>query len=154
MMIHDITAKVGAHKKRTRVGRGEGSGKGGTSGRGHKGAKSRAGWTSRPGYLGGSTPLARRFPKRGFSNTGFRAIFEEINVQDLEKHFEAGATVDAAALAAKRLIRNGASPLKVLGHGDLKKKLIVNAAKFSASARAKIEKAGGTAAASLPQTQS
>ncbi|MCE9618552.1 MAG: 50S ribosomal protein L15 [Planctomycetes bacterium] len=152
MMIQDITAKVGAHKKRMRVGRGEGSGKGGTSGRGHNGAKSRAGWTSRPGYLGGSTPLARRFPKRGFSNSGFRTLFEEINVQDLEKHFDNGATVDAKALAAKRLIRDVKLPLKVLGHGDLKKKLTVNAAKFSASARTKIEKAGGTAVASLPTT--
>jgi large subunit ribosomal protein L15 len=147
MMIHDITAKVGAHKKRTRVGRGEGSGKGGTSGRGHKGAKSRAGWSSRPGYQGGSTPIARRFPKRGFSNAGFRTLFHEVNVQALEKHFESGATVDAAALVAKGLIRDAKLPVKVLGTGELKKKLTVNAAKFSATAKTKIEKAGGTAAA-------
>ncbi len=146
MMIQDITAKVGAHKKRMRVGRGEGSGKGGTSGRGHNGAKSRAGWTSRPGYLGGSTPIARRFPKRGFSNTGFRSLFCEINVQDLDKHFDNGATVDVTALAAKRLIRDTKLPLKVLGHGAITKKLTVNAAKFSATAKTKIEKAGGTAA--------
>ncbi|NBX26360.1 MAG: 50S ribosomal protein L15 [Planctomycetes bacterium] len=139
MMIHDITAKVGAHKKRTRVGRGEGSGKGGTSGRGHKGAKSRAGWSSRPGYQGGSTPIARRFPKRGF--------FHEVNVDALEKHFDSGATVDAAALVAKGLIRDVKLPVKVLGNGELKKKLTVNAAKFSATAKTKIEKAGGTAAA-------
>ena len=147
MMIHDITAKVGAHKKRTRVGRGEGSGKGGTSGRGHKGAKSRAGWSSRPGYQGGSTPIARRFPKRGFSNAGFRTLFHEVNVDALEKHFDSGATVDAAALVAKGLIRDAKLPVKVLGNGDLKKKLTVNAAKFSATAKTKIEKAGGTAAA-------
>ena len=149
MMIHDITAKVGAHKKRTRVGRGEGSGKGGTSGRGHKGAKSRAGWSSRPGYQGGSTPIARRFPKRGFSNAGFRTLFHEVNVDALEKHFDSGATVDAAALVAKGLIRDAKLPVKVLGNGDLKKKLTVNAAKFSATARTKIEKAGGTAAAAV-----
>jgi len=147
MMIHDITAKVGAHKKRTRVGRGEGSGKGGTSGRGHKGAKSRAGWSSRPGYQGGSTPIARRFPKRGFSNAGFRTLFHEVNVDALEKHFDSGATVDAAALVAKGLIRDAKLPVKVLGNGELKKKLTVNAAKFSATAKTKIEKAGGTAAA-------
>jgi large subunit ribosomal protein L15 len=147
MMIHDITAKVGAHKKRTRVGRGEGSGKGGTSGRGHKGAKSRAGWSSRPGYQGGSTPIARRFPKRGFSNAGFRSLFHEVNVDALEKHFDSGATVDAAALVAKGLIRDAKLPVKVLGNGELKKKLTVNAAKFSATAKTKIEKAGGTAAA-------
>ncbi|MBM4007050.1 MAG: 50S ribosomal protein L15 [Planctomycetes bacterium] len=147
MMIHDITAKVGAHKKRTRVGRGEGSGKGGTSGRGHKGAKSRAGWSSRPGYQGGSTPIARRFPKRGFSNAGFRALFHEVNVQALEKHFASGATVDAKALAEKGLIRDVKLPVKVLGTGDLTKKLTVNAAKFSASAKTKIEKAGGSAVA-------
>ena len=147
MMIHDITAKVGAHKKRTRVGRGEGSGKGGTSGRGHKGAKSRAGWSSRPGYQGGSTPIARRFPKRGFSNAGFRTLFHEVNVEALEKHFDSGSTVDAAALVAKGLIRDAKLPVKVLGNGELKKKLTVNAAKFSATAKTKIEKAGGTAAA-------
>jgi len=147
MMIHDITAKVGAHKKRTRVGRGEGSGKGGTSGRGHKGAKSRAGWSSRPGYQGGSTPIARRFPKRGLSNAGFRALFHEVNVQALEKHFASGATVDAKALVEKGLIRDAKLPVKVLGTGDLTKKLTVNAAKFSASAKTKIEKAGGSAVA-------
>ncbi len=146
MMIHDITEKVGAHKKRTRVGRGEGSGKGGTSGRGHKGAKSRAGWSSRPGYQGGATPIARRFPKRGFSNAGFRTLFHEVNVQLLEKHFDNGAVIDAKALALKGIIRDVKLPVKVLGSGELTKKLTVNAAKFSATAKTKIEKAGGTAA--------
>ncbi len=147
MMIHDITRKVGAHARRTRVGRGEGSGKGGTSGRGHKGAKSRAGWSSRPGYQGGATPIMRRFPKRGFSNAGFRAEFHVINVRDLDKHFEAGATVDLQALVAKGLVPNAELPLKVLGEGTLGKKLTVTAARYSASARTKIEGAGGTAAA-------
>lgn len=147
MMIHDITKLTGAHKRRTRVGRGEGSGKGGTSGRGHKGAKSRAGWSSRPGYMGGSTPIMRRFPKRGFSNAGFRADHHVINLRELEKHFDAGATVDQAALVAKGLVPNMELPLKVLGEGDLTKKLTVNAAKFSASAKSKIEKVGGAASA-------
>ena len=144
MMIHDITKVVGKHRPRKRVGRGEGSGIGGTSTRGHKGAKSRAGWTSRPGYQGGATPFMRRFPKRGFKNN-FRALFHVVNVQVLEKHFDAGATVEIAALAKKGLVPDATLPLKVLGHGDVSKKLTVVAAKFSATAKDKIEKAGGTA---------
>ncbi|MSR18053.1 MAG: 50S ribosomal protein L15 [Phycisphaerales bacterium] len=145
MMIHDITARTGAHKKRMRVGRGEGSGKGGTSGRGHNGAKSRAGWTSRPGYMGGSTPLSRRFPKRGFSNADFRETFSVVNVRDLEKHFEAGAHIDLDALIKTGVVRNASLPLKVLAVGELSKKLTVVAAKFSAAAKAKIEAVGGAA---------
>jgi large subunit ribosomal protein L15 len=144
MMIHDITAKVGPHKRSKRLGRGEGSGKGGTSGRGHKGAKSRAGWVSRPAYAGGATPFARRFPKRGFSNHGFRVEYYVINVRDLEKVFEAGAHVDIDALVKLGLIPNTKIGLKVLGTGDIKKKLSVTAAAFSASAKAKIEAAGGS----------
>ena len=144
MMIHDITAKVGPHKKSKRLGRGEGSGKGGTSGRGHKGAKSRAGWNSRPSYAGGATPFARRFPKRGFSNAGFRTEYYVINVRELEKNFQAGATVDIDTLVKLGLIPSSKLGLKVLGTGDLKKKLTVVAAAFSASAKSKIEAAGGT----------
>jgi large subunit ribosomal protein L15 len=144
MMIHDITAKVGPHKKRKRVGRGEASGHGGTSTRGHKGAKSRAGWVSRPSYAGGATPFARRFPKRGFSNAGFRTDYWVVNVRDLDKHFTAGATVDIDALVKLGLVPNAKLPLKVLGTGDLKKKVHVVAAAFSASAKSKIEAAGGS----------
>jgi large subunit ribosomal protein L15 len=144
MMIHEITKVAGKHRPRKRVGRGEGSGIGGTSTRGHKGAKSRAGWTSRPGYQGGATPFMRRFPKRGFKNN-FRALFHVVNVQVLEKHFDAGATVEIAALAKKGLVPDATLPLKVLGHGDVSKKLTVVAAQFSATAKEKIEKAGGTA---------
>jgi large subunit ribosomal protein L15 len=144
MMIHEITKVAGKHRPRKRVGRGEGSGIGGTSTRGHKGAKSRAGWTSRPGYQGGATPFMRRFPKRGFKNN-FRALFHVVNVQVLEKHFDSGATVEIAALAKKGLVPDATLPLKVLGHGDVSKKLTVVAAKFSATAKEKIEKAGGTA---------
>lgn len=144
MMIHDITAKVGPHKKRKRVGRGEGSGHGGTSTRGHKGAKSRAGWNSRPSYAGGATPFARRFPKRGFSNAGFRTEYYVTNVRDLDKHFDAGATVDIDALVKLGLVPNAKLGLKVLGAGDIKKKLNVVAAAFSASAKSKIEAAGGS----------
>lgn len=147
MMIHDITKVVGKKRYRKRVGRGEGSGIGGTSTRGHKGAKSRAGWTSRPGYQGGATPFMRRFPKRGFKNSGFRTLFHVVNVELLNKHFESGTTVDLAAVAGKGLVPDVTLPLKVLGHGDLGKKLVVVAAKFSATAKDKIEKAGGTAQA-------
>ncbi|MFM7133200.1 MAG: 50S ribosomal protein L15 [Planctomycetota bacterium] len=144
MMIHDITAKVGPHKRSKRLGRGEASGKGGTSGRGHKGAKSRAGWNSRPAYAGGATPFSRRFPKRGFSNAGFRVEYYVVNVRDLQKHFEAGATVDIDALVKLGLVPNAKLGLKVLGSGDLAKKLTVVAAAFSASAKSKIENAGGS----------
>jgi large subunit ribosomal protein L15 len=143
MMIHDITKKVGAHTKRMRRGRGEGSGIGGTSRRGHKGAKSRAGWTSRPGYMGGSTPLMRRFPKIGFKNA-FATTYAVVNVSDLDKYFDAGAQVDLDALVKVGLVRNRKLPVKVLGTGDLAKKLSVTAGKFSETAKTKIEKAGGS----------
>lgn len=144
MMIHDITAKVGKHKLRMRVGRGEGSGKGGTSGRGHKGAKSRAGWTSRPGYQGGSTPVMRRFPKRGFSNADFRADYATVNVGDLAKHFPQGSSVDLNALVKVGLVRDVSMPLKVLGDGEVGHKLSVTADRVSVQAKSKIEAAGGT----------
>ena len=144
MMIHYITAKVGPHKKRKRVGRGEASGHGGTSTRGHKGAKSRAGWVSRPSYAGGATPFARRFPKRGFSNAGFRTEYWVTNVRDLEKNFEDGATVDIDSLVKLGLVPNAKLPLKVLGSGDIAKKFKVVADAFSASAKSKIEAAGGS----------
>jgi len=153
MMIHDITAKVGPHKKRKRVGRGEASGHGGTSTRGHKGAKSRAGWNSRPSYAGGATPFARRFPKRGFSNAGFRTEYWVTNVRDLEKNFESGATVDIDALVKLGLVPNSKLPLKVLGAGDIKKKLTVVAAAFSGTAKTQIEAAGGSCKAETEKKQ-
>lgn len=144
MMIHEITEKVGAHKGRKRLGRGEGSGHGGTSTKGHKGAKSRAGWVSRPSYAGGATPFSRRFPKRGFSNFGFGTEFNIINLKAIEASFANGDTVDSAALHKKGLIPNAVLPLKVLAEGELTKKVKIFATKFSAAARAKIEKAGAT----------
>lgn len=145
MMIHDITAKVGAHKKRKRIGRGEASGTGGTSGRGHKGAKSRSGYSRRAGYDAGGKQFYQRFPKRGFSNARFRTLYHVINVKVLEDRCEAGDTVDATMLAARGIIRDTSLPLKVLGEGELTKKLDVKAAKFSGAAKQKIEAAGGTA---------
>ncbi len=144
MMIHEITEKVGRHKSRKRIGRGRGSGQGKTSGRGHKGAASRAGWSRRPGFEGGQMPLVRRMPKRGFTNAQFRRLYHLVNVSTLEARFEEGADITAQVLADAGVIRDTSLPLKVLGQGDLKKKLNVTAAKFSASARAKIEAAGGT----------
>ncbi len=144
MMIHEITIHAGKYKTRKRIGRGEGSGHGKTAGRGHKGAASRSGWKRRPGYEGGQMPIFRRMPKRGFTNAPFRRLFHVINVKQLEARFDDGATVNRELLAAVGLIRDTTLPLKVLGEGTLSRKLDVTAAKFSASARTKIEEAGGT----------
>lgn len=145
MMIHEITEKVGAYKGRKRVGRGEGSGLGGTSGRGHKGAASRAGFSRRPGYEGGQVPLIRRIPKRGFNNANFRSLYHVVNVKALDAHCQSGDEVTVESLAAAGLVRDASLPLKVLGEGELTKKLNVTAAKFSAGAKSKIEAAGGSA---------
>ena len=145
MMIHEITEKVGRYKARKRIGRGEGSGRGGTSGRGHKGAGSRAGFKRRPNYEGGQLPWFQRFPKRGFSNSAFAKRFHVVNLKVLEERFDAGSTIDLATLAEKRIVRDTNLPLKVLGEGELTKKFEVTAAKFSVTARKKIEGAGGTA---------
>ena len=144
MMIHEITEKVGRYKARKRIGRGEGSGHGGTAGRGHKGAGSRAGHSRRASYEGGQLPWFQRFPKRGFSNAAFTKRFHVINLKMLEERFDDGAEINLEVLAAKRLVRDVNLPLKVLGEGELTKKFAVTAAKFSASARKKIEDAGGT----------
>ena len=144
MMIHEITDKVGRYPARKRVGRGRGSGKGKTSGRGHKGAGSRAGFRQRPGFEGGQMSFVRRLPKRGFTNAPFRRLFHIVNVKTLDARFDDGAELNAEVLAAAGVIRDTKLPLKVLGEGDLTKKFSITAAKFSASARAKIEAAGGT----------
>ncbi len=144
MMIHEITKSVGKYKARKRIGRGEGSGNGKTAGRGHKGAASRSGWKKRTGFEGGQMPLIRRMPKRGFPNTQFRRLFHVVNVRHLETHCSPGAAVTVESLAGAGLIRDTSLPLKILGDGELSKKLDVTAAKFSESARKKIEAAGGT----------
>ena len=143
MMIHEITAQAGAHKKRMRVGRGESSGKGKTSGRGTKGSGARAGGEIKVGSEGGNMPLFRRLPKRGFNNNAFRQRFSIVNVGDLDGHFDSGAKIDASALIAKGLIRDERYPVKILGDGEVTKKLTVVAGKFTASASEKITKAGG-----------
>lgn len=144
MMIHEITAQAGAHKKRMRVGRGESSGKGKTCGRGTKGGGARASAGPKYGSEGGNMPLFRRLPKVGFNNNYFTQRFAIVNLADLEKFFDAGATVDASALIAKGLVRDEKLPVKILGDGELTKKFTVIAGKFSKQAAEKITKAGGT----------
>lgn len=146
MMIHDITAKVGQKKHKKRLGRGIGSGVGKTSGRGAKGAGARSGWSGsiRASREGGQMPLFRRIPKRGFSNFNFRTEYAVVNVKAIAARFEDGAEVNPDMLVKAGLLPDTKRPLKVLGEGDLKKKLNVTAAAFSAAAKEKIEKAGGT----------
>jgi large subunit ribosomal protein L15 len=143
MKLDEILSKAGAHKRRTRYGRGTGSGKGKTSGRGTKGLGARAGSGHRPNYEGGSNPQFKRIPQRGFSNFDFRKQYAIINVCDLEA-FDNDAKVDAALLVQAGLV-DDKLPVKVLGDGELTKKLTVVAAKFTVSALDKILKVGGTA---------
>ncbi len=143
MELHNLRPAEGAKRSRKRVGRGPGSGNGKTAGRGHKGQKSRSGYSRRWGFEGGQMPLVRRIPKRGFFNV-FRVDYQVVNLRDLDRVFDDGDEVTPATLLAKGLIRRGPKPVKVLATGDLSKKLSVVAAKFSGSAKSKIEAAGGT----------
>ena len=143
MKLHELHPAEGSTSAQKRLGRGSGSGLGKTSGKGHKGAKARSGGGKRPGFEGGQMPLYRRVPKRGFTNV-FGTDYAEVNVERLEA-FEDGATVDAQALLEKKIIRKTLDGVKILGGGELTKKLTVKAAKFSAAAKEKIEAAGGKA---------
>ncbi|MHC4960062.1 MAG: 50S ribosomal protein L15 [Planctomycetota bacterium] len=145
MNLADVRAAYIPRKKRKRVGRGIGSGMGKTCGRGHKGQQSRAGGGTRPGFEGGQMPLFRRLPKRGFNNSKFRTVYAIINVGQLESAFEDGSTVDAEAIRSARLVNAKTGPIKILGSGELTKKLTVSADRFSGSAIKKIEAAGGQA---------
>ncbi len=143
MKLHDLHNTV-KRPARKRVGRGDASGQGRTAGRGEKGAAARSGFAWRPHYEGGQMPLFRRMPKRGFTNPNHQE-FTVVNVGALEKHFEAGAEVSATVLGTKGLIgRLESAGLKILGDGALTKAVNVKAQKFSATARQKIEAAGGT----------
>ena len=144
MLNHEITSKVGAHKRRRRVGRGPGSGQGKTCGRGHKGAGSRAGSVSVSVYEGGQMPLFRRLPKRGFNNSKFATRCEIVNICQLER-FDDGAIISVEQLSNAGLIDSAKSIVKILGKGDLTRKLQVAAHKFSKSAEEKITASGGTA---------
>ena len=143
MKLHELKPADGARKDKTRVGRGTGSGCGKTSGRGHKGQKSRSGGGVRPGFEGGQMPIYRRLPKRGFKNI-WRKNYAEVNVSRLNV-FEDGSTVDAVALVEVGILKNVLDGVRILGDGELTKKLNVKAQGFTKNAIQKIEAAGGSA---------
>ena len=143
MKLHELHPAEGSTTAGKRLGRGVGSGLGKTSGKGHKGAKARSGGGKRPGFEGGQMPLYRRVPKKGFTNI-FGTDYETINVEALEV-FENDTVVTEELLIEAGIIHNSKDGLKVLGNGDLTKKLTVKAAKFTASAKEKIEAVGGSA---------
>lgn len=144
MRLNDILQAAGSHKRRKRVGRGDGTGHGKTSGRGHRGAGQRSGYRRNYGYEGGQNPMVFRIPQRGFSNARFRREYQIVNVASLERHFEAGSRVDPEALAAAGLIADARKPVKLLGRGELTKSLTVAVGKLSKSAAEKVAQAGGT----------
>ncbi|MBR2742925.1 MAG: 50S ribosomal protein L15 [Clostridia bacterium] len=141
MNLHELAPQAGSAKPAYRKGRGPGSGNGKTAGRGHKGQNARSGGGVRIGFEGGQMPLQRRLPKRGFNNI-FAKTYVSVNVSALEA-FEAGATVDSAALLEAGIIKKECDGVKILGGGELTKKLTVKAAKFSKTAQEKITAAGG-----------
>jgi large subunit ribosomal protein L15 len=142
MKLHELAPAEGSVKPAWRKGRGPGSGNGKTAGKGHKGQNARSGGGVRPGFEGGQLPIYRKLPKRGFSNYKFAKNYAIVNVSDLNK-FNDGDTVNLAALMEAGVIRKPLCGLKVLGNGELTKKITVEAAVFSASAKEKIEAAGG-----------
>ena len=144
MNLHSLKPNRGAKHRVKRLGCGESSGLGKTSGRGHKGQKSRSGGGVRPGFEGGQMPLHRRLPKRGFNNTRFQDKIAVVNVASLNDRFEDGDVVNMETLKAARLVKGTYDAVKVLGNGDLAKKLTVEDCKVSATAKEKIEKAGGS----------
>jgi large subunit ribosomal protein L15 len=143
MKLHELSPAPGSTKEAFRKGRGSGSGNGKTAGRGHKGQKARSGGGVRPGFEGGQMPLQRRVPKRGFNNI-FASEFVSINV-DVLNRFEDGAVVDAEAISNAGIVKNTRDGIKILGRGELTRKLTVVATAFSATAKEKIEAAGGKA---------
>ena len=144
MMLHELKPAAGSNKAAKRKGRGHGSGNGKTAGYGHKGQKARSG-AKKAGFEGGQLPLQRRLPKVGFNNSVFATVYSTIKISDLEAKFEANAVVDEAAVVAAGLVKKTNDGIKVLGNGELTKPLTVELAAFTASAKEKIEKAGGKA---------
>ena len=142
MKLHKLSPAEGSVKEGFRKGRGAGSGNGKTAGKGHKGQNARSGGGVRPGFEGGQLPLYRKLPRRGFNNYRFGKQYTIVNVDDLNR-FEEGAVIDADALLAAGIINKCFDGVKVLGEGDIAKSLTVKAAVFSASAKEKIEAAGG-----------
>ena len=143
MKLHDLSPVEGSRKEAKRIGRGYGSGNGKTAGKGHKGQKARAGHGMRPGFEGGQMPLQRRVPKRGFNNI-FAKTIAAVNVSALNI-FEDGTLVNEAALVETGLVKGYFDAVKILGNGDLSKKLTVQVSAYSESAKQKIENAGGKA---------
>ena len=143
MKLHELSPAPGSNRDSFRKGRGAGSGNGKTAGRGHKGQNARSGGGVRPGFEGGQMPLQRRIPKRGFKNI-FATKYAAINVEVLNK-FEDGAVVDEKALVEAGLVKKTYDGIKILGRGELTRKLTVSAAAFSEGAKSKIEAAGGKA---------
>lgn len=143
MADFNLHAPAGATKKPRRVGRGQSSGLGTTAGKGNKGQQSRSGGKTYPGFEGGQMPLYRRLPHRGFSNTSFKKDWQIVNLEQVDTKFSAGDVVDGASLKAKGLVKKAEALVKVLGDGTLSKALTFQVDKVSASARAKIEQAGG-----------
>ena len=143
MKLYELSPAAGSVKDVKRIGRGHGSGNGKTAGKGHKGQNARSGGGVRPGFEGGQLPMTRRIPKRGFNNI-FATKYSVVNVSDLDQ-FVDGTVVDADLLKASGLIKKTNDGVKILGNGELTKNLTVKAAAFSASAKEKIEKAGGKA---------
>jgi large subunit ribosomal protein L15 len=146
MYIHDLKPVKGANKSRKRLGRGTGSGLGTTAGKGTKGQKSRTGSKAYPWYEGGQVPLTRRLPKRGFTNAKFRREYEVVNIEGIEEKYEDGEVVDFSTLKGKKLIKGKYKNIKVLGLGELTKKLKFRVDKISEGARKKIEISGSTVA--------
>ena len=144
MKLHDLKPDKGSKRKRRRVGRGIAAGQGKTAGRGHKGQGARSGGGKGPYFEGGQLPMVRRLPfKRGFTNI-FGITYQEVNIESLEERFTDGDVVNGASLVAAGLVRDAGAPIKLLGRGELGKKLEVHANKFTKSAAAKIESAGGS----------
>ena len=143
MRLHNLKPRPGAKHRTKRLGQGESSGHGKTSGRGGKGQTARSGSSIRIGFEGGQMPLIRRIPKRGFNNARFAVKYNGVNVDDLNK-FDDGARVDEMAMSAVGLSNGRSDGIKILGNGELTKKLTVIASAFSASAKTKIEAKGGT----------
>jgi large subunit ribosomal protein L15 len=149
MRLHDLKPRPGAKHRRKRLGQGESSGHGKTSGRGGKGQTARSGSSIRIGFEGGQMPLIRRIPKRGFNNARFAIRYIPVNLESLN-NFKDGATVDEAALRDSGIANGREKRIKILGDGELTRKLTVKVHAFSATARAKIEKLGGTCELIIP----
>lgn len=146
-----LRVPAGAIRQKKRIGRGSGSGTGKTSGKGHKGQNARSGGGVRPGFEGGQMPLYRRIARRGFSNYPFKVEYLPVNLDRLSSAFDAGATVDLAALKAAGLVSRNAVNVKILGRGEIDKALTLTGLRVSAGAQAKIEAAGGSVTAPVAE---